>query len=52
MGHVTGSLEPGKRADIAVLDMTGIHNQPHFHNHPDAVYSRIVYAARAATWPM
>ncbi len=48
MGDITGSLEPGKRADIAVLDMTGIHNQPHFHNHPDAVYSRLVYSARSS----
>ena len=47
MGDVTGSLEAGKRADIAVLDMTGIHNQPHFHNHPDAVYSRIVYSSKS-----
>ncbi|HRQ14725.1 MAG TPA: amidohydrolase, partial [Promineifilum sp.] len=47
MSDVTGSLEPGKRADIAVLDMTGIHNQPHFHNHPDAVYSRIVYSTKS-----
>jgi 5-methylthioadenosine/S-adenosylhomocysteine deaminase len=47
MGHLTGSLEPGKRADVAVLDMTGIHNQPHFHNHPDAVYSRIVYSSKS-----
>jgi len=47
MGDITGSLEVGKRADIAVLDMNGIHNQPHFHNHPDAVYSRIVYAAKS-----
>ena len=47
MGAITGSLEPNKRADIAVLDMTGIHNQPHFHNHPDAVYSRIVYASKS-----
>lgn len=48
MGDITGSLEPGKRADIAVFDMTGIHNQPHFHNHPDAVYSRIVYATKSS----
>jgi 5-methylthioadenosine/S-adenosylhomocysteine deaminase len=48
MGHLTGSLEVGKRADIAVLDMTGIHNQPHFHNHPDAVYSRIVYSSKSS----
>ncbi|MEZ4515582.1 MAG: amidohydrolase family protein [Chloroflexota bacterium] len=48
MGDITGSLVPGKRADIAILDMDGIHNQPHFHNHPDAVYSRIVYAAKSS----
>jgi 5-methylthioadenosine/S-adenosylhomocysteine deaminase len=48
MGHLTGSLEAGKRADLAVLDMRGIHNQPHFHNHPDAVYSRIIYSAKSS----
>ncbi len=47
MADVTGSLEPGKRADIAVVEMDGIHNQPHFHNNPDAVYSRLVYASKA-----
>jgi len=47
MDHVTGSLEPGKRADIAVREMRGIHNQPHFHNHPDAVYSRLVYSSKS-----
>src|SRR5690606_36180689 len=26
MGDITGSREPGKRADIAVLAMSGIHN--------------------------
>ncbi len=48
MGHQTGSLEPGKRADIAIVDMEGIHNQPHFHNNADAVYSRLVYAAKSS----
>ena len=48
MAHLTGSLEAGKRADVAVLDMTGIHNQPHFHNHPNAVYSRIVYSTKSS----
>ena len=47
MGDITGSLEPGKRADIAVVEMTGLHNWPHFHNNPDAVYSRLVYAAKS-----
>lgn len=47
LDHLTGSLEVGKRADIAVVSMTGIHNQPHFHNNPDAAYSRIAYAAKS-----
>ena len=47
MAAVTGSLEPGKRADMAVVDMAGIHNQPCFYNNPDAVYSRLVYAAKS-----
>jgi 5-methylthioadenosine/S-adenosylhomocysteine deaminase len=45
--HLTGSLEVGKRADIIVVDMEGIHNQPQFHNNPDAVYSRLIYAAKS-----
>jgi 5-methylthioadenosine/S-adenosylhomocysteine deaminase len=47
MADITGSLEPGKRADIAVVEMTGLHNWPHFHNNSDAVYSRLVYAAKS-----
>ena len=47
MGDVTGSLEVGKRADLAVVDMDGIHNQPHFNNAHDAIYSRLVYAAKS-----
>ncbi|MEW5988515.1 MAG: amidohydrolase family protein [Chloroflexota bacterium] len=45
---VTGSLEAGKRADLIVVNMKELHNWPHFHNNPDAVYSRLVYAARSA----
>lgn len=47
MGHLTGSLEAGKRADITIMDMGGSHNWPHFTNNADAVYSRIVYAAKS-----
>ncbi len=32
------------RADVL---HAGIHNQPHFHNHPDAVYSRIAYSSKS-----
>lgn len=47
MGDVTGSLEVGKRADVAVVRMDGVHNQPHFGHNPEAVYSRLVYAAKS-----
>jgi 5-methylthioadenosine/S-adenosylhomocysteine deaminase len=48
MSHLTGSLEAGKRADIAVVDASMIHNWPHFHNHDDAIYSRLVYATKSS----
>jgi len=47
MDDITGSLEPGKRADITIVEVEGVHNQPHFNNNPDAVYSRLIYAAKA-----
>jgi 5-methylthioadenosine/S-adenosylhomocysteine deaminase len=47
MAHITGSLVPGKRADITVLNLDGIHNQPQFNNNQDAVYSRLVYSAKS-----
>lgn len=47
MEELTGSLEVGKRADLIVMDMAGIHNQPQFNNQDDAVYSRIAYAAKS-----
>ncbi|NKQ37786.1 MAG: amidohydrolase [Chloroflexi bacterium] len=47
MEHLTGSLEAGKRADLAVVDLSGVHNQPQFHNSPDAVYSVLIYSAKS-----
>lgn len=47
MADITGSLELGKRADVIVVDMHGIHNWPQFHNHDEAIYSRLVYAAKS-----
>jgi 5-methylthioadenosine/S-adenosylhomocysteine deaminase len=44
----TGSIEAGKYADLAVIQSSPIHNIPHFDFNPDAVYSRIVYAAKSS----
>ena len=48
MADKTGSLEAGKRADLAIVEMDGVHNQPQFNNHADAVYSRLIYAAKSS----
>jgi len=47
MGEITGSLEAGKRADITMINMDGVHNRPHFQNNPEAIYSRLIYAAKS-----
>jgi 5-methylthioadenosine/S-adenosylhomocysteine deaminase len=47
LGDVTGSLEPGKRADLIVVDLDQTHNVPRFGRDPNAVYSQLVYAAKS-----
>ncbi len=47
LGDVTGSLEPGKLADVITLDAGPSHNMPHFDRDPNAIYSRIVYAGKS-----
>jgi 5-methylthioadenosine/S-adenosylhomocysteine deaminase len=47
LGHVTGSLEPGKRADLVVVDLDRPHLVPRFERDPEAVYSQLVYAAKS-----
>ena len=47
LGERTGSLEPGKLADLIVVDARPTHNMPHFRRSEDAVYSQIVYAAKS-----
>ena len=47
LGNLTGSLEIGKRADIAVVTLDGLHNTPHFAHDPDAIYSELVYACKS-----
>ncbi len=48
MGDLTGSLEPGKRADLIVLDLDSIHNVPSYSRDPAGIYARVVYAAKSS----
>jgi len=43
-----GSLEPGKRADMIVVDVGPIHNWPSFRRDEQSVYSQLVYASKGS----
>lgn len=47
LGRLTGSLVPGKRADLIIVDNTRAHNSPKFTRDPDAVYAQVVYATKS-----
>jgi 5-methylthioadenosine/S-adenosylhomocysteine deaminase len=47
LGHLTGSLEPGKRADLIVVDLDPVHNVPRFERDQSALYSQLVYASKS-----
>ncbi len=47
LGHLTGSLTPGRRADLILIDLTPLHNSPSYHRAPDNTYAQIVYASKS-----
>ncbi len=48
LASITGSLEPGKRADLIVVNNSRLHNSPRFKREPDAIYAQLVYSTHAA----
>ncbi|HEX7973624.1 MAG TPA: amidohydrolase family protein [Anaerolineales bacterium] len=47
LGHLAGTLEPGKRADLILVDIDRLHNSPRFHRDPNGVYAQLVYATKS-----
>lgn len=47
LDQITGSIEPGKRADLILVHTNPVHNSPHFTRDPHSVYAQIVYAGKS-----
>ncbi len=47
IGDITGSIEPGKRADLILVDLSRIHSSPRFRRDPNSTYAQIVYAGKS-----
>ncbi len=48
LDDIIGSIEPGKRADIIVVEMRGVHTTPRYRYSPEAIYNYLVYATRGS----
>ena len=48
LGSLTGSLEPGKRADLILVSLTPPHNSPRFRRDTHNPYAQLVYAGKAS----
>jgi 5-methylthioadenosine/S-adenosylhomocysteine deaminase len=47
LGHLTGTLEVGKRADLILVDISGLHNAPRFRREQAGLYAQLAYAGKS-----
>ncbi len=47
LDDLTGSLEPGKRADLILVEINPLHNAPRFRRDPEGIYAQLVYATKS-----
>ena len=47
LGHMVGSLTPGRRADLILVDVSPLHNSPSYRRAPDNTYAQLVYASKS-----
>jgi 5-methylthioadenosine/S-adenosylhomocysteine deaminase len=47
LGHLTGTLEIGKRADLILVNIANVHNSPRFRRDNHNIYAQLVYAGHA-----
>jgi 5-methylthioadenosine/S-adenosylhomocysteine deaminase len=47
LDHLVGSLVPGRRADVIVVELGRLHSAPRYTYSHDAIYTHLVYSANA-----
>ncbi len=48
MDEFIGSLEPGKRADLTVVDLCSVHTTPKFMRDSEALYAQLIYVTKGS----